>query len=168
MLSWRAEERERRERESEKEEGREFLRIKEDDIRHSPAAERKARRHRRRSPFSFALNDLRRLTSLPSFLNNNDDKKKNHFSWEAHVWVSDEGKQAYLGGYATEEEAAEAHDVAALKCQGPKARTNFPVTRYASLLSCLASVPLPELVMSTTVPPLTRASLRSAPDGDVT
>ena len=29
----------------------------------------------------------------------------------------------------TEAEAAEAHDVAALKCQGLKAKTNFPVER---------------------------------------
>lgn len=50
--------------------------------------------------------------------------------WEAHVWVRDTGKQAYLGGYASEEEAAEAHDVAALKCHGVKAKTNFHISRY--------------------------------------
>ena len=50
--------------------------------------------------------------------------------WEAHVWVREDGKQAYLGGYSTEEEAAEAHDVAALKCHGLKAKTNFHISRY--------------------------------------
>jgi AP2-like factor (euAP2 lineage) len=49
--------------------------------------------------------------------------------WEAHVWVREDGKQAYLGGYSTEEEAAEAHDVAALKCHGLKAKTNFHISR---------------------------------------
>ena len=58
--------------------------------------------------------------------------------WEAHVWVREDGKQAYLGGYSTEEEAAEAHDVAALKCHGLKAKTNFHISRcfprHAALL----------------------------------
>ena len=49
--------------------------------------------------------------------------------WEAHVWVRESGKQAYLGGYASEEEAAEAHDVAAIKCHGLKAKTNFHISR---------------------------------------
>ena len=46
------------------------------------------------------------------------------------MWVRESGKQAYLGGYASEEEAAEAHDVAALKCHGMKAKTNFHISRY--------------------------------------
>ena len=45
------------------------------------------------------------------------------------MWVREDGKQAYLGGYSTEEEAAEAHDVAALKCHGLKAKTNFHISR---------------------------------------
>ena len=47
------------------------------------------------------------------------------------MWVREQGKQAYLGGYASEEEAAEAHDVAELKCRGQKARINFPINRCA-------------------------------------
>lgn len=45
------------------------------------------------------------------------------------------GRQVYLGGYECEEHAAEAYDVAALKCKGCRVRTNFPVSRYAVFLS---------------------------------
>lgn len=37
--------------------------------------------------------------------------------WEAHIWVKEIGRQVYLGGYEGEEHAAEAYDVAALKCK---------------------------------------------------
>jgi len=80
---------------------------------------------------------------LPGFLNVHDmlpndrpvavqgvTKHRRSGRWEAHVWVREAGKQAYLGGYSTEEEAAEAHDVAALKCHGLKAKTNFHISRY--------------------------------------
>ena len=50
--------------------------------------------------------------------------------WEAHLWVKELGRQVYLGGYENEEHAAEAYDVAALKCKGPRVRTNFPLSRY--------------------------------------
>ena len=43
--------------------------------------------------------------------------------WEAHIWVRETGKQVYLGGYELEEHAAEAYDVAALKCKGKKVKT---------------------------------------------
>ncbi len=49
--------------------------------------------------------------------------------WEAHLWVKELGRQVYLGGYENEEHAAEAYDVAALKCKGPRVRTNFPLSR---------------------------------------
>ncbi|CAK0786830.1 hypothetical protein CVIRNUC_010044 [Coccomyxa viridis] len=80
--------------------------------------------------------------------------------WEAHVWVREDGKQAYLGGYSTEEEAAEAHDVAALKCHGLKAKTNFHISRYTALLDRLDTVPMAELVMAIrrTSPGFTRGS----------
>jgi AP2-like factor (euAP2 lineage) len=34
-------------------------------------------------------------------------------------------RQVYLGGYEHEEHAAEAYDVAALKCKGRKVRTHW-------------------------------------------
>ena len=49
--------------------------------------------------------------------------------WEAHLWVKELGRQVYLGGYEHEEHAAEAYDVAALKCKGTRVRTNFPISR---------------------------------------
>lgn len=49
-------------------------------------------------------------------------------------------EKVYLGGYEREDHAAEAYDVAALKCKGPRVKTNFPITKQASaiLLHCLA------------------------------
>ena len=51
--------------------------------------------------------------------------------WEAHIWVKDLGRQVYLGGYEHEEHAAEAFDVAALKCKGMNVQTNFDINRWA-------------------------------------
>ena len=51
--------------------------------------------------------------------------------WEAHIWVKELGRQVYLGGYEHEEHAAEAYDVAALKCKGFKVKTNFDIDRQA-------------------------------------
>lgn len=49
--------------------------------------------------------------------------------WEAHIWIKDIGRQVYLGGYEIEEHAAEAYDVAALKCKGRRVKTNFDIGR---------------------------------------
>ena len=51
--------------------------------------------------------------------------------WEAHIWVKELGRQVYLGGYEHEEHAAEAYDVAALKCKGHRVKTNFAADRFA-------------------------------------
>jgi hypothetical protein len=50
--------------------------------------------------------------------------------WEASLWLN--GRQFYLGGFKTEEEAAHAYDLAALGCKGPKAETNFPAATYTA------------------------------------
>ena len=46
------------------------------------------------------------------------------------------GRQVYLGGYEHEEHAAEAYDVAALKCKGFRVRTNFDAERCAKHSLC--------------------------------
>ena len=55
--------------------------------------------------------------------------------WEAHIWgrtvVGGPGKQIYLGGFVTPEEAAEAHDIAAVQLQGANAKTNFHLSKCA-------------------------------------
>ena len=49
------------------------------------------------------------------------------------------GRQVYLGGYEHEEHAAEAYDVAALKCKGFKVKTNFDIDRQAMHSDCLCT-----------------------------
>ena len=66
----------------------------------------------------------------------------------AHIWVKDTGKQLYLGGFAEEQHAAEAYDVAAIKCKGKRGKTNFPASKYANLTEFMKSVTLQELVMA--------------------
>ncbi|KAL3156804.1 hypothetical protein ABBQ38_001075 [Trebouxia sp. C0009 RCD-2024] len=68
--------------------------------------------------------------------------------WEAHIWVKELGRQVYLGGYEHEEHAAEAYDVAALKCKGFKVKTNFDIDRYTDLTECMDSISLEELIMA--------------------
>ena len=68
--------------------------------------------------------------------------------WEAHIWVKASGKQVYLGGYEIEEHAAEAYDVAAIKCKGPKVKTNFPLEKYTELMQFMDTISLEELVMA--------------------
>ena len=62
--------------------------------------------------------------------------------WEAHIWVKASGKQVYLGGYEVEEHAAEAYDVAAIKCKGPKVKTNFPLEKYTELMRFMDTISL--------------------------
>ena len=79
-------------------------------------------------------------------------KHKRSGRWEAHIWVKETGKQMYLGGYEKEEHAAEAYDVAAMKCKGTKGarkvKLNFPASKYSELDSFMQSVGLEELVMA--------------------
>eukprot|EP00963_Diacronema_lutheri_P005679 scaffold436_cov336-Pavlova_lutheri.AAC.18 len=68
--------------------------------------------------------------------------------WEAHIWVKETGKQVYLGGYEHEEHAAEAYDVAAIKCKGSTVKTNFPMSKYTELMAFMENITLEELVMA--------------------
>uniref|UniRef100_A0ACD5YMR2 Uncharacterized protein n=1 Tax=Avena sativa TaxID=4498 RepID=A0ACD5YMR2_AVESA len=53
-----------------------------------------------------------------------------HGRWQARIGRVAGNKDLYLGTFATQEEAAEAYDIAALKFRGENAVTNFEPSRY--------------------------------------
>jgi hypothetical protein len=56
--------------------------------------------------------------------------------WEASLWLK--GRQLYLGGFNSEEDAARAYDIVALSCKGLHVATNFPSATYTAELAELA------------------------------
>lgn len=53
-----------------------------------------------------------------------------------------------VGGFDSEEQAALAYDIAAVKCRGNDAVTNYPIANYAQELANLEQVTKDELVLS--------------------
>ncbi|MBA0649841.1 hypothetical protein Goklo_017357 [Gossypium klotzschianum] len=54
--------------------------------------------------------------------------------WEARIGRESGNKYLNLGSYNTQEEAARAYDIAAIKCRGINAVTNFDLSTYAGWL----------------------------------
>ncbi|XP_057962325.1 AP2-like ethylene-responsive transcription factor BBM2 [Malania oleifera] len=102
-----------------------------EEMKHMTRQEYVASLRRKSSGFSRGASIYRGVT-----------RHHQHGRWQARIGRVAGNKDLYLGTFSTQEEAAEAYDVAAIKFRGLNAVTNFDMSRY-DVNSILESSTLP-------------------------
>ncbi|XP_073013733.1 AP2-like ethylene-responsive transcription factor BBM [Typha latifolia] len=102
-----------------------------EEMKHMTRQEYVASLRRKSSGFSRGASIYRGVT-----------RHHQHGRWQARIGRVAGNKDLYLGTFSTQEEAAEAYDIAAIKFRGLNAVTNFDMSRY-DVNSILESSTLP-------------------------
>ncbi|XP_010930158.1 AP2-like ethylene-responsive transcription factor BBM2 [Elaeis guineensis] len=102
-----------------------------EEMKHMTRQEYVASLRRKSSGFSRGASMYRGVT-----------RHHQHGRWQARIGRVAGNKDLYLGTFSTQEEAAEAYDIAAIKFRGLNAVTNFDMSRY-DVKSILESSTLP-------------------------
>ncbi|CAL4993645.1 unnamed protein product [Urochloa decumbens] len=102
-----------------------------EEMKHMSRQEYVASLRRKSSGFSRGASIYRGVT-----------RHHQHGRWQARIGRVAGNKDLYLGTFSTQEEAAEAYDIAAIKFRGLNAVTNFDMSRY-DIKSIIESSSLP-------------------------